>query len=329
MIHIILIFLNLLFLIFFNFLEKKINVYDLPDGKNKIHLKKTSLLGGFIFLSNILLYLSYALYFENISILDVFGFESFIANTVFIFSFIFLFFIGYLDDKITLSARNRLIILVLVILINLLINPNINISIIKLSFMNSFSIASFSHFWTLICFLLFINAFNFFDGINLQISGLILAFISFFLYKNIYVDFFLVILIANIFFGYLNYKSKTFLGNNGSFYLPFIFGSLFISAYNNNQNIVSDEIVILMLIPGLDLIRLFFYRIIKKTNPLRGDQEHVHHYLNKRYSNTVTAIIIQLLIWFPFLISQLFGFFHVVIVVQIFVYCLVILKYKN
>ena len=92
---------------------------------------------------------------------------------------------------------------------------------------------------------------------------------SFFFIKNIFVEFFIVIILANLLFSYLNYNSKTFLGNSGSFFLPFLFGSLFISAYNNNPNIYADEIVILMLIPGIDLMRLFFLRIIKKLVLLR------------------------------------------------------------
>ena len=115
--------------------------------------------------------------------------------------------------------------------------------------------------------LLFINAFNFFDGINLQSSGLIFVICVFF-YKKYICRIFIVIILANLLFSYLNYNSKTFLGNSGSFFLPFLFGSLFISAYNNNPNIYADEIVILMLIPGIDLMRLFL-RIIKKTSPFK------------------------------------------------------------
>ena len=49
MLYLGLIFFNFLFLFFFNVFEKKINIYDFPDGINKIHNKKISLLGGVIF----------------------------------------------------------------------------------------------------------------------------------------------------------------------------------------------------------------------------------------------------------------------------------------
>ena len=46
-----------------------------------------------------------------------------------------------------------------------------NIRNISLSALDqNFSIGIFSYFWTVVCFLLFINALNMFDGINLQVT---------------------------------------------------------------------------------------------------------------------------------------------------------------
>ena len=326
MIYFFLISVNCIFLLFFNFIEKQINIYDHPNEK-KIHSQKISLLGGIIFILNISIYLLYLSFYSSLD--NIFGFSSNISNIIFILSIFFLFFVGLIDDKKDLSARIRILFLVLVISINLFVNPEINISIIKLSFSDSFSINNYSYFWTLLCFLLFINAFNFFDGINLQISGFMFAICTFFLIKNTFVDFILVILISNFFFFYLNYKSKIFLGNNGSFFLPFIFGTLFISGYNNNSNITSDEIVILMLIPGMDLLRLFFQRILSGSNPLKGDREHIHHYLLKKYSLINTVLINQFLIWIPFLFFQFSGYFYLVIIMQVTSYIFIIKKYKN
>ena len=56
-----LIILNAFILIFFNKISILINLFDVPDGKRKIHSKKVSQIGGFIFLSNILIFLPYYL----------------------------------------------------------------------------------------------------------------------------------------------------------------------------------------------------------------------------------------------------------------------------
>lgn len=329
MIYAILLSANFLFLIFFNQIKIKINIYDAPGGKNKIHLNKVPLLGGVIFIFNLSIFFIYILLTEPSSFINFFGFNSNISTIVFIFSIFLVFGVGILDDKINLSAKIRILFLIFIVTLNLSINQTINITSIRLSFIEPFAIGTYSYVWTLVCFLLFINAFNFFDGINLQSSGLIFAICFFFLYKNIFTELFLVIIIANCFFSYLNYHSKIFLGNGGSFFLPFLFSCLLISAYNNDLNITSDEIVILLLIPGLDLMRLFFFRILNNKNPLKGDKEHIHHYLIKYYSNINAAILIQLLIWIPFFISQFFNNFIVALSCQLFFYFFIIIKYKN
>ena len=320
---------NLVFLFFFQKIAKFINIFDLPDDKRKIHTSKTSLLGGLIFLINIFGNLIYEVIFNKSTIFETFVFQKHLLAFIFICSLIVLFVIGFVDDKVKLSAKLRLALLTIVISINLLVNPELNISIIKLSFMSSFSIGEFSFFWTLLCFLLFINAFNFFDGLNLQSAGLIYSICIFFLYKNIFFDFFIVITIANTLFLYLNYQSKTFLGNNGSFFLPFLFGAIFISSYNNRPSLMADEIVVLMLIPGWDLLRLFFLRIMHKKNPMTADNNHIHHYLIRKFSQTRSAMIVQSMIWIPFFLSQYIGYIHFILIAQTICYFLIIAKYKN
>ena len=328
MIYFFLIILNCLILFFYNYIQKKLNIYDYPS-EDKIHTKKVPLLGGLIFLFNITIYLVFLTFFQNKFSLNIFGFTSIVNDFVFIISIVFLFFLGLIDDKKNLSATIRLILLIAIVSLNLVLNSELNINYIKLSFVNNFSIESYSFFWTLICFLLFINAFNFFDGINLQSSGLIFVICLFFFIKNIFVDFFIVIMISNILFSYLNYNSRTFLGNSGSFFLPFLFGGLFISAYNNDASINADEIVILMLIPGIDLMRLFFLRLLKKISPFQGDRNHIHHLLLKKYPSLIAVGIIQILIWLPFLILQIFGIFYIALFIQLSAYIFLTIRYKN
>jgi UDP-GlcNAc:undecaprenyl-phosphate GlcNAc-1-phosphate transferase len=329
MIFFVIILFNFFFLFFHDFIAKKISLYDHPDNKRKIHINKVPLTGGFLFLLNIIIYLLFYFVIKDTSPNIFFGFKDLVPTLVFVLSIILLFIIGYIDDKIKLSVKFRLIFFIIIVLINLIINPELNIFQIRLSFLNLFFIGNYSYFWTLLCILLFINAFNFFDGINLQSSGLILAISTFFVFKNIYTEFFLVIILANFFFSYLNYSSKSFLGNNGSYFMPFLLGGLSISAYNNYPEIYADEIVMLMLVPGLDLVRLFLQRIINKKNPFYPDKNHLHHYLIRSYSNNKSAIITQLLIWVPFLLSQLYGYLFLFILIQIFIYFFLIFKYKN
>jgi UDP-GlcNAc:undecaprenyl-phosphate GlcNAc-1-phosphate transferase len=329
MFYFFIIFCNLVFLFFFQKIAKHINIFDLPDDTRKIHTSKTSLLGGLIFLINIFGYLIYGVIVNKSAIFEIFGFHKHLSAFIFICSLIVLFVIGFVDDKVKLSAKLRLVLLTIIISINLIVNPELNISLIKLSFLSPFSIGDLSFFWTFLCFLLFINAFNFFDGLNLQSAGLMYSICIFFLYKNIFFDFFIIIFIANTLFLYLNYQSKIFLGNSGSFFLPFLFGALFISSYNNIPSVMADEIVVLMLIPGWDLLRLFFLRIMQKKNPMSADNNHIHHYLIKKFSQTKSAMIVQSIIWIPFFLSQYLGYIHFILVAQTICYFLIIAKYRN
>ena len=58
-----------------------------------------------------------------------------------------------------------------------------------------------------------------------------------------------------------------------------------------------------MLVPGIDLIRLFFKRIFLKRNPLSSDRFHLHHLLLSKYSYKKTIIILIALIIFPILMN--------------------------
>ncbi len=70
----------------------------------------------------------------------------------------------------------------------------------------------------------------------------------------------------------------------------------------NNLNSV-DEIFLLLMIPGLDMLRLFIERLLQKKNPLKPDRNHFHHLLLNRFQRYNVLII-----YFSFL-QIIFKFF--------------------
>ena len=63
--------------------------------------------------------------------------------------------------------------------------------------------------------------------------------------------------------------------------------------------------------PGLDLLRLTFFRVITK-NPFYGDRNHVHHLLIKKFSlfkSNLILLSMTLLPYFTFFIFENF-YFH-------------------
>ena len=72
----------------------------------------------------------------------------------------------------------------------------------------------------------------------------------------------------------------------------------------------------LLLLPGIDLIRLTFLRLIKRKNPFYGDRNHIHHLMIKKYPLLITnTLLLSLLSVLPiflynFLNSTFMPFFQ-------------------
>ena len=82
--------------------------------------------------------------------------------------------------------------------------------------------------------------------------------------------------------------------------------SIFIINFYNNSLIKADQIFLLMMIPGIDMLRLFIMRIGKKKNPFSGDQNHFHHRLLIYFARSKFFYIIYLIN----ILNFLFVFFN-------------------
>ena len=322
-------FIILNFILLFNFSKIKIFYYniDKPDNIRKLHQKPTPLAGGKIIFLNIFIYWIFLVTSEDLLKQEIF-FDDKRTLNIFIMISSLIFFLGFVDDKINMKANFKFLYLSLIILIFLLINPEMILKKINLSFYEKdIKLFGFDLIFTIFCFLVFLNAFNMFDGINLQAvfySIFILLCISFFFVKSILIFILTISLIA---FSYLNLKNKAFLGDSGSLLLGFLFSYLFISLYNSNYIDYADQIVLYMLIPGLDLIRLFIIRIFHKKNPLRSDRNHLHHLLISKYPLKFTLAIIFSLICFPIIleffgINNIYNILLTILVYSIFIFYL-------
>ena len=274
---------NLLFFVFYKFISKKMNLFDNPDNFRKIHKERISNIGGFIFVINALILLT----FNNLNLFSL------NKNLIFILLFSIAYFtIGFFDDKKNLNPLLKLIISAIVFYISIIFNNELlltSINFISLDLIIFFG--KYSIFVSILCVLLLLNALNMFDGINLQ-SGLYLMTVFFvFVFNDINKIFSLLMIFSIFFFLYLNYKNKLFLGNAGIWFCSFYISGSIISSYN--QNLISVEMVlILLLFPGLDMLRIFIQRILKKKHPFKPDKTHIHHILLKSFNNVETAFII-------------------------------------
>jgi UDP-GlcNAc:undecaprenyl-phosphate GlcNAc-1-phosphate transferase len=241
-----------------------------------------------------------------------------------------LFILGIVDDTINLNYRIKFFLTIILIMLLLLLDNSFILSKINFSFFsNTIYLNKFAIPFTILCFLLFLNAFNMFDGINLQAALYSLSLFLFFIQNDLFIVLNLLMLIPLIIFITKNYNGEIFLGNNGSFLLPFFFSSLFIKNYNINNIKYADEIVICMLIPGLDMLRLFICRVYNKKNPFKADKNHLHHLImqSSNYKNTI--IIISILSFLPIFLKLLELKNILIISIVLTIYLIIYFYYRN
>ena len=285
--------LILIFLIHFALDKNKKKIFnnyflDIPNVDRKIHKEPTYLIGGhFIFISY--------------SVFLLFSFD-YNINHKFVFFFIFscIFLIGILDDLKDLKPIVKLgLVLVIYLILIHFDNDYLLEKIYFETFDKNLNFGIYSYPLSILCVLLLINAINLIDGIN----GLaMMVFIIIYLYLNYFLNvaFNIFIFIFYLFIFFNIYKGKYFLGNSGSLIIGALIAFSTIKAYNSNftQNNSAEDIVILFLIPGIDMFRLFVQRIVKRKNPFEADGSHLHHHLIKKFS----------------LQKILFGYFFIIVI---------------
>ena len=290
--------LNLLIFLFHNFLSAKINIYDFPESR-KIHKKIVPRIGGIYIAINITFYIL----LESIIEYGTFSYFKLLNDKFIFFLGLYLVLIlGIADDKFQIKAKYKLFFFLIIFSLILILNEKIHIE--KLEFRNfSFviNLESFDFIFTVLCFIIFVNAFNMFDGINCQaISYSIVFFLTLFYFHNLNILLIPIIIIFLLILLILNFQSRIFLGDGGSLSVSYIISYLIIDHYNNTENLIyADEIFLLMIYPGSDMLRLFILRALAKKNPLDADKSHMHHYLIGKFSSHISLTISFLMFSLP------------------------------
>jgi len=298
---IIFIILNLIIYFNFNYINSLINIYDEIGEDRKIHKERTPLLGGFIILINTVLFLFLINLETNINSFFNLNLQFTLVLMMMLFSN---FILGVYDDKFNLKARYKLFFITLIIGVSLLNLDIIVIKEIRLSFYdNIVHLNYFSYFFSLFCYLIFLNAYNMYDGINLQNGIYAIGIFLYFILNSIEPFFSYVLIMALINFLILNYKGRTFMGDSGTIFISIIISTIVIYNYNANKIIYADEIFLLMIIPGLEIIRLFIIRLIKRKSPFKPDRNHLHHLLIKKYSVIKSNYVLAFLSFSPIILS--------------------------
>ena len=318
---------NIPIVCFYKQLVNFINLNDRPDVVRKFHKNEIPLFGGILITYNLIFFVILD-YFLNLNLLqESSGKREYLT---FFIGILFFFCIGIFDDKYNLSANKKLFINFFILLFLILIDDNLVIKQLTFSFLeNPIYLNNFSHLFTILCILLFINAINMFDGINLQTGVYCITIFSIFLFKDIYILLSIILIFTLILFLFYNFFNKTFLGDSGTNVLAFLISYILIKSYNINQEFTADEIFIILSFPGLDMFRLFMIRILKGKNPFKPDRNHIHHLIQKKFNIFQTFLIIQICILFNIVIFYILDKKLNVLFVSIFTYLILYIIFIN
>ena len=286
--------INMPIIIFFNPITKFVNIFDAADNVRKFHKNNVPLFGGILIIYNLIIFFILD-FFLNLNL-----FQEIVSRReyfTFCIGTIIFFFVGLFDDKYNLNANTKLFLNFFILLFLTLMDDNFVVKQLSFSFIeNPIYLNNFSHIFTILCVLLFLNAINMFDGINLQTANYCIIIFFIFLFKDTYNSLSIIFICILILFLYYNFFNKIFLGDSGTQVLAFVISYVLIKSHNLNQEFTPEEIFVILSLPGLDMFRLFLVRIFYGKNPFSPDRNHIHHLINKQFNTFKTFIVIQLCI---------------------------------
>jgi UDP-N-acetylmuramyl pentapeptide phosphotransferase/UDP-N-acetylglucosamine-1-phosphate transferase len=268
-------------------------IYDIPDER-KTHNYAVSSLGGIAIFSGLIL-----------SMLLVSDFNNYNADMQYYIAGLFVIFIlGLIDDIFILKAwkitLGQLAVAAVLTLKGGLLVTNLH------GFLGMYALTQtesvYISFFTII---LLINAFNLLDGVDgLAASVGLVACLFFgilFLINNVLPYAVMAFSIAGALLAFLMYNfppAKIFMGDSGSTLIGLICSMLAIKFVENptiqlNLADYSTPAIAFgfLLIPLMDVLRVFALRIAKGKSPLAPDRSHFHHLLqNKGLTHTEVTI---------------------------------------
>lgn len=290
------------FIIFFLLLASallsyKFNLVDIPS-KRKIHTKPTAFTGGIIISIGYLI------------ALQIFDFASNSLNLILSIGFL-ISIVGLIDDKYNLNTGGKLSLQVIPIFY-LIVFENIKLTQIGDYEYFKLSLGSFATPFTLLCVLLLINSFNYFDGIDGSLSFAFISVLTILYFltteenNRLFLISVLIPIIIFLFFNFSLFKlPKLFLGDSGSLLLGFV--TSFLLIYFSIQNIAHPILLAWSVsIFVYEFLSVNLQRIINNKNPFKPGLDHLHHYLQKKIKSVfITNLLIFITNIFLFLIGYI------------------------
>ena len=309
--------INLVILNFRYKIGNYLKIIDIPNER-KIHTVPTPLIGGLGYFFTILILLFYTFLNNEVGI---------IKFTSLIFIYTTFFFIGLFDDVKTLSAKLRSFLIITSSILLIIFDPDFVIKNLNFKTSNTvYNLGFFASVFTLFCIFALYNALNFIDGYNGSAISIILFWSIYLFIKNPSLVYLIIILISLLIFSY-NLTGKLFLGNSGTSIISIFFALSVINEHNIGL-LYADEILLILLFPGLDMIRVTVQRLFNKKKVYNPDKTHFHHYLILSNIKYVWQIILILTLS-PIIIFSLSENLTISLLVSIIIYIFIFIFIKK
>ena len=150
-----------------------------------------------------------------------------------------------------------------------------------------------------------INAINFIDGLDLLaicVMSIFVFFFEFFALNTTPFENFSILILSSILpLYYFNCRrgKKVFLGDAGSMLLGGIV-SIYVLTILSNEYLIKSQydinkilfVISILTYPIIDIIRVFFLRLLKGKSPFIADKNHIHHILNDKLSSHLKSVLV-------------------------------------
>ena len=198
--------INAFFFLKFKKISKIVNIFDKPDQKLKKHKFNIPLLGGIIMFLNLFLIYLCNFFFDYELVEIEFSLKKEIAIIFLLLSF---FSLGLFDDKYGLGPNKKLIYSIFISILTITFDNNLLLMDLKLSFIGELiPLNNFSYIFTIFCFVILLNALNFYDGINGQSTIFFIICFTYLAYRSPIIEFYIFIIVTLIFILFMNLHNK-------------------------------------------------------------------------------------------------------------------------
>jgi UDP-GlcNAc:undecaprenyl-phosphate GlcNAc-1-phosphate transferase len=296
-------------------IAKKTKLLDRPDKIRKFHKKNIPLLGGIMIFSSYILINFYLIFFQELTKISLIIFACCFCCLV----------LGLIDDIKKFSYKYKFLILIIIFYLFTSLDQNLQIhKIYFLTFNKEFNLNYLSMPFTILCLLLLINAINLIDGIDglcILISVILLIWLMF-AFKSMD-TLYIFVIISLIYILYLNLKKSIFLGDSGSLFLGCLIGLNVILNYNQEISRIHypvENIFIALMLPGLDMLRVFAIRIFNNKNPFLADRTHLHYLLSDYGLSPIKILTIFFILILSPIIANQYAIFSPVSIILFFIF---------